>query len=124
MFKITDDIPTHYIEGRPANHYDSIRKLRKENKRVWITNGSESKLIQTNSSIPEGWSLGKFASKDFKDKISKINKIPRKFITDGNINKKILMKEPVPEGWSLGRTISEEYRDMIIKRNKSRAILT
>ena len=61
----------------------------------WITNGTESKLIPANASIPEGWKIGRHFAQHNKGLVA---------INNGTIHKYVKINSPdnIPLGWQLG----------------------
>jgi hypothetical protein len=70
------------------------RRRLTENKRIWITNGVENRLIYEHEGIPEGWNHGMTTDSSPPSQKGKF------WINDGS---KSRMATSIPDGWKKGR---------------------
>jgi len=76
---------------------------------MWITNGTDSKIVKNTTPIPENWFLGRIGRKQSENSKAKISKsvkgkyLNMKWITNGISNTRIHKTKEIPPGWYLGR---------------------
>jgi hypothetical protein len=119
MIKPDEPMPDGFLPNRPPEYFVEHSKKLKDKELMFITNGVDSKTINKNESIPEGWRKGRTVTNT-----ENLGKRSYKYITitDGKTNTHLDITKPIPEGWRKGRTLSPEHLEKskanIINYNK------
>jgi len=101
----TEEPPEGWVEGRYIpeenkfkGHSPEVLQILSDKRqdKIYITDGITNFLVDSTSTIPEGWYQGLTRHK--KDKLM--------FITDNVISRKIKLDDDIPEGWRKGRTFN------------------
>lgn len=98
-------LPRGFVEGRDPAIYKKHSVILKNKNTIHITDGEQTRQINKNESIPEGWRRGRV----FKKPIN-FGKRKQKYIwiTNSKENKQIPKTESIPKGWYHGRCIVYE----------------
>ena len=124
MIKPDDIIPEGFLPNRPPEFFKEHSNKLKDKGMIHITNGIESKCINKNEIIPEGWKKGRVYKNP-----ENLGKRSYKYITitDGKTNTHLDITKPIPEGWRKGQTLSQERieqcKAIIVNYNKTKNIL-
>jgi hypothetical protein len=121
MIKPNDIMPEGFLPNRPPEYFNDHSKKLKDKEMIYITNGAESKCINKNETIPEGWRKGRVYKNP-----ENLGKRSYKYIniTDGKTNTHLDITKPIPEGWRKGKTLSPEHisksRETIMRYNQEK----
>jgi hypothetical protein len=112
MIKPEESIPEGFLPNRPPEYFTEHSKKMKSKQIMYITNGIDSKFINKNEPIPDGWRKGR----TFKNK-ENLGKRSYKYITitNGDKNTHLKIGEPIPEGWRIGKTIKTPRKKISYK---------
>lgn len=110
MINPNESMPEGFLPNRPPEYYIKHSQKLKNKELMYITNGIDSKCINRNDPIPDGWKKGRV----FKNP-ENLGKRSYKYITitDGKTNTHLDITKPIPEGWRKGRTLSQEHLEKL-----------
>jgi len=105
--------PADWIWGRPKAHAPKNQF----GKRIWITNGIDSKQILKTESIPVGWENGMTQSIETKDtqRLANEKTIGCFYVNDGITTKRLNKDDVIPDGWKRGNLSIKNHLSKIKK---------
>jgi hypothetical protein len=116
-FHNTETGETSFSEARPEGNWDNGRGPNYRGnsqslvgKYINITDGNETRLVLSGTTIQEGWRRGKTPSSKEKNavKIRVEKERGWRWINNGCTNSRLFRNEILPNGWQLGRIMSEK----------------
>lgn len=112
MIKPEELIPEGFLPNRSPEFFTEHSKKLKSKEMMHINNGVESKTINKNEPIPDGWIKGR----TFKNP-ENLGKRDYKYITitNGDKNTHLKIGELIPEGWRQGKTVKNPIKQLSYK---------